>query len=267
VVVKALEAAKANPVKRPVDQRKLLRVPKTYQTKLGAVTIPVEENPALDATSPPSGVAVVTHEEIQWLLLKLGSDMGLDVWVARNDRRRQYAGNILGSVARARKELPQQFDEATNRTIELIDVLWLQGNSIAAAFEVEHTTSIYSGLLRMADLISMQPNIKIRLFIAAPDEKREKVIEEINRPTFSRLSPPLNTVCRFIPYSDLKTRMSQVGELRPTSQARVPPRHFRILRGSALEPPSRHNDILPVLDHHRGHSALTMRRERGATWP
>ena len=53
-------------------------------------------------------------------------------------------------------ELPTQFNEATNRTIELIDVLWLKGNSIVAAFEVECTTSVYSGLLRMSDLLALQ---------------------------------------------------------------------------------------------------------------
>jgi hypothetical protein len=57
----------------------------------------------------------------------------------------------------------------------LIDVLWLQGEAIVAAFEVEHTTTIYSGLLRMADLVSMQPNLKLDLFIVAPDERREYV--------------------------------------------------------------------------------------------
>ena len=49
-------------------------------------------------------------------------------------------------------------------TIELIDVLWLQGNAIVAAFEVESTTSIYSGLLRMSDLVAMQPNLNIPLW-------------------------------------------------------------------------------------------------------
>src|SRR5258708_4902985 len=43
--------------------------------------------------------------------------------------------------------LPTQFNDATNRTIELIDVLWLESNTILAAFEIEATTSIYSGLL------------------------------------------------------------------------------------------------------------------------
>ena len=55
------------------------------------------------------------------------------------------------------RKLSRQFDDATNKTIELIDVLWLESDAIIAAFEVEHTTAIYSGLLRMSDLVSMQP--------------------------------------------------------------------------------------------------------------
>jgi hypothetical protein len=55
--------------------------------------------------------------------------------------------------------LPNQFNEATTKTIENFDVLWLSGQSIVAAFEVEHTTAVYSGLLRMSDLLTMQPNL------------------------------------------------------------------------------------------------------------
>ena len=73
------------------------------------------------------------------------------------------AGNGRGSASAichaAGAILPKQFDPVTNRTIELIDVLWLDGNSIEAAFEIESTTSIYSGILRMSDLLAQQPNI------------------------------------------------------------------------------------------------------------
>lgn len=95
-----------------------------------------------------------------------------------------------------RQHLPRQFDDATTRTIELIDVLWLRGNTIVAAFEVESITVIYSGLLRMADLLAMQPNLNIPLYVVAPEERRGKVIAEVNRPTFSRLTPPLKDACR-----------------------------------------------------------------------
>ena len=107
--------------------------------------------------------------------------------------------------------MARQFDDATNKTIELIDVLWLESDAIIAAFEVEHTTAIYSGLLRMSDLVSMQPNIKLDLFMVAPDDRREKVNYEINRPTFARLKPPLPKICRFIPYSELLREIEQIG--------------------------------------------------------
>jgi hypothetical protein len=56
------------------------------------------------------------------------------------------------------------------------------------------------GLLCMADLIVMQPNINIPLYIVAPDKRRKKVITEINRPTFSRLEPSLSEICRFLSF-------------------------------------------------------------------
>jgi len=148
---------------------------------------------------------------MQFLLLKLGSDMGLDVWVARNDLNKQYKGVAFNDIANLRKQIPRQFDEATNRTIELIDIFWLRRDAIIAAFEIEHTSSIYSGLLRMSDLISMQPNLKINLYIVAPDDRSDKVIAEVNRPTFATLNPPLPKICKFIPYSQLRKEVDQVG--------------------------------------------------------
>jgi len=206
-VVSALLEAKKNPTNRPVDPGKLARRPKPLRAKIGSVTVPDSEEPParpLEAEQEPTD-----HAEIQWLLLKLGSDMGFDVWVARNDRGRKVRGNRFSDLPKLKSELPLQFDEATNKTIELIDVLWLQGNAIAAAFEVESTTSIYSGLLRMSDLIAMQPNLNIPLYLVAPDERREKVISEVNRPTFSRLSPPMSEVCRFISFNSLRDRLKQ----------------------------------------------------------
>ena len=96
-----------------------------------------------------------------------------------------------------------------------IDVLFFDSkrNVLTHAFEVEHTTSIYSGLLRMSDLVSLQPNIRIKLYLVAADEKREKVFTEINRPTFARLSSPLNKMCKFISYSELKKELKKIGEM------------------------------------------------------
>jgi len=214
VIVQAIEEALVNPIPRDYDERKYWRRPRTFESaKVGAVTVPEEDREEIrPPDAEPKGDASKSgHEEIQWLLLRLGSDLGLDIWVARNDRNRTFNGVSFASLKRLRPELPRQFDDATTRTIELIDVLWLQGDAIVAAFEVEHTSAIYSGLLRMGDLISMQPNIKINLYLVAPDDRREKVFAEINRPTFAKLKPPLPRVCKFIPYSGLKKEIEKIG--------------------------------------------------------
>jgi predicted RNA-binding protein len=206
-VTKALLDAKNNPVERPVDHRKLKYRPKAIKAKIGSVTVPETIDERFEEEIV--GKKTSEHTEIQWLLLKLGSDMGFDVWVARNDRGKDFQGKKFTDLAKLKLKLPLQFDDATNKTIELIDVLWLQGNAIVAAFEIESTTSIYSGLLRMSDLITMQPNLNIPLYLVAPDERREKVMIEVNRPTFSRSSPPLYEICRYISYSGLKKQIKQ----------------------------------------------------------
>ncbi len=211
-VVQAVQEAQKNPTIRPVDERKLKYRPKAFKAKIGSVTVPESEEAEL-FKEESDGKKPREHTEIQWHLLKLGSDMGFDLWVARNDKNKSWDSKKFTDFLKLKSELPLQFDDATNRTIELIDVLWLKGNAIVAAFEVESTTSIYSGLLRMSDLVSMQPNLTIPLYLVAPDDRRDKVITEVNRPTFSKLSPPLSEICRFISFNTLKEQIKAVGHM------------------------------------------------------
>jgi hypothetical protein len=206
LILKSILDAKRNPIHRPYDKKKFERIPPSLKTKNieTPVTIPNNEENESSVQIANENNKESDHSEIQWLLLKLGSDMGFDVWVARNDKGKSFKGNNFSDIPGFLDKLPLQFDNVTTKTIELIDVLWLEKKSIISAFEIESTTSIYSGLLRMSDLIAMQPNLNIPLYLVAPDERRNKVIKEVNRPTFSRLSPPLMQICKYIPFSNLK---------------------------------------------------------------
>jgi hypothetical protein len=221
VVVQAIRSAEQNPVVRPFDARKLVKPPQALKSKLGPVTIPEPEpdtEPAesgLAAGGPAEEKQHTAHLEIQWLLAKLGNDMGLDVWVARNDQGKSFNGQRFAALKHLRSELSFNFDAAVNKTIEMIDVIWLKGNSILAAFEIESTTSIYSGLLRMADLISMLPNLDIPLFIVAPDERRQKVFTEVQRPTFRHLPTSMAEVCRFLAFSTLREQVAKAAPFIP----------------------------------------------------
>jgi len=142
--------------------------------------------------------------QIQALLARIGERINLKIWLPRNDRQKvidiwkpQNKNSIL-------EHLPLNYDDVTLSTIENIDVLWIQGRSIIRAFEVEHTTSIYSGILRMADLMALQPNLSIKAHIVAPEERKSKVFQEITRPVFTLLeSGPLAESCTYLSYDSV----------------------------------------------------------------
>ena len=157
------------------------------------------------------------HSQAQNALIKLGKITGCSVWIASNDRNRSFHGRTLGNECL--KQLPSLglSDEATRR-ISLIDIIWIKQNAPVCAFEVETTTSIYSGLLRMADLLSEVPALNVKLYIVAPRERQDRVRSELTRPTFRKIG--LNDFCKFIPLEELSTLLSKVegfgGHIQPT---------------------------------------------------
>jgi hypothetical protein len=169
------------------------------------VTVPSDQDEEGDSTIPDTkGPDVRQSIQVQAKLAEIGAAMGFRIWLPRNDRAR-IREIVMEKVRGAfLDDLPLSYDQATLDTIEQIDVLWLKGRSIARAFEVEHTTAIYSGLLRMADLLALQPNMDIRLHIVAPDERRDKVFGEMLRPVFSLLDRgPLARSCTFLSYESV----------------------------------------------------------------
>jgi hypothetical protein len=222
-ILELLRQAEREPVSRPVDRRKLYRKLFAATVRKGKTEQPVEVSVPDDVEEEPGSEAAVEtivtedqaseHTRAQHLLLTLGRELGFDLWVARNDRSRQVDGEPLGALPGMLEELPTQLNDATTRTIELIDVLWLKGNSIEAAFEVECTTSIYSGLLRMSDLLALQPNLSIPLYLVAPDERRAKVDREIMRPTFRIRENPLGQACGYLPLEELTEKVDMVRRL------------------------------------------------------
>jgi predicted RNA-binding protein len=194
----------------PVDEdelRRLLTPRVRGATKDIAVTVPTEAEPEAE-------IAVVAAEirestRVQALIAEIGARMGMQIWIPRSDRQAVLA-EWKGDHPLPLDRLPLNYDDVTLRTIEQIDVLWLRGRAIKRAFEVEHTTSIYSGILRMADLLALQPNMDIRLHIVAPVARRDKVFQELRRPVFSLLDRgPLSESCSFLSYDSVRELAAQ----------------------------------------------------------
>jgi hypothetical protein len=157
-----------------------------------------------------SSISDTLHTKTQYELIRLGRVTGCSVWVASNDRSRVYEGKPLGTECL--KTFPNLglTKEARDR-IALIDILWIRRSLPVYAFEVEVTSAVYSGLLRMSDLLAVVPLLNIKLFIVAPRERQDKVMRELARPTFQKIG--LAADCRFIALEDLSALLAKVGQL------------------------------------------------------
>lgn len=193
------------------QERELLQKQKTLiQAKSKEkVLLPTEEFESREEES--------LHSQAESALIRLGRATGCSVFVASNDRNRIFQGKPLGEDCL--EDLPSLgLNEEAVRRICLIDVIWIIKNSPVCAFEVETTTSIYSGLLRMSDLLSVIPSLKISLYIVAPKNRQDRVGAELTRPTFQKIG--LNEYCKFIPVEELQRLLSKIeglaGHIQPT---------------------------------------------------
>jgi hypothetical protein len=181
----------------------LVRMKDGQEAEPLARTLVPEESviPPRDVPAPLAAAAedelpeeVSQHVRMQWKLSALGLKSGAKVWVPRGDQQRlQKTFNFSAFENTFASGLDAQV-----RYIENIDVVWKDQFRIDAAFEVENTTNIYSGLLRFADLATVAPNTAFPFFIVAPHERRQRVLEQLRRPTFTFLH--LHQKVRFLPY-------------------------------------------------------------------
>lgn len=148
-----------------------------------------------------------THTQIQGWLRDLGHSLGYKVWIATNDRSRPYEEGKLSDGCL--EQLPIALSIVGGDTVPLIDVIWLlEDGSVVAAFEVEHSTSIYSGIVRLLDLaLGSADTIQRHLYLVAPDSRESDVRSQLARPAFSRVAA---LSMKYIPYSALKANRESI---------------------------------------------------------
>ena len=166
-----------------------------------------EESAAAARSRALAGEQDRTHTEVQAWLRDLGRALGYEVWVAANDRSRPCGPGKLGDGCVG--TLPAAVVAAPGSdAVRLIDVLWLASGRVAAAFEVEHTTSIYSGIVRLLDLaLGSDVHPAEGLFLVAPDDREAEVRAQLARPAFSRVA---DLKVRYLPYGELAANRAAI---------------------------------------------------------
>lgn len=156
------------------------------------------------------------HTEMQYHLLRIGRSLGYDVISASNDRSKCHEGNNFSFICLP--DFPDiDIDKDTSSTIALIDVIWFEKgtNRIISGFEVEKSTSIYSGVLRLVDLHCSFPEDPPTLFLIIPDNREQELVLQLSRPAIKRN----NIEIYYILFSDLRKHCDAIctfGESKET---------------------------------------------------
>ncbi|WP_163408275.1 restriction endonuclease [Flavobacterium ajazii] len=140
------------------------------------------------------------HAQIQIALYFIGHQLNFRTWIAQNDKGILYQNKKIGEydgvISSLKDEkLMSAYSDAIQAAL-LIDCIWFKnGKLMPAVMEIEQSTGVISGLSRMKNFKDKFPPFPTRYVIVAPDEDRDKVIKEANKPQFKDLDT------RYFPYS------------------------------------------------------------------
>jgi hypothetical protein len=141
----------------------------------------------------------LSHLQVQTLLAGIGHIKRYDVYVPENDASRLDWS--LTNRFSLRESIPSGFDGVRDILSE-IDVVWVASgrNAIEGLFEVEHSTPIYSGLLRFNDVLLTDPKVS-RFSIVSNDVRRSVFARQLSRPTFRQSG--LAELTSFLEYANV----------------------------------------------------------------
>jgi len=140
-----------------------------------------------------------THPQVQTLLGGIGCLKGFSIYVPLNNTDTLDWSLVprFHLVERLPGDLIARCPFAGE-----VDVMWLDHShdTVSAAFEVEHSTPVYSGLLRFNDMLLTSAGAP-RFFIVANESRRDLFARQLQRPTFQRSG--LSEIASFLDYANV----------------------------------------------------------------
>jgi hypothetical protein len=121
---------------------------------------------------------VSQHSEIISILAETGNKLGFKVWVGKKEQSDSAGMKSLESYVTA--DLTKAVGIKDLPTVEMIDLMWLRGNRIVSAFEVESTTTMTSALVRGSNLAAEVPK-----YLVIPEERQEQFERKMKSPMFA----------------------------------------------------------------------------------
>ena len=129
-------------------------------------------------------MSLTRHSELIALLAKIGEARGHEIWIGQREQRETVIGLVeeikLRDLVTAKPAAKSLKGVKNLRPVLDMDLLWLDGNKVVRAFEVECTTTMTSGLQRGSNLPADVPKTMV-----IPEEREKDFERKMKSPLFS----------------------------------------------------------------------------------
>lgn len=126
--------------------------------------------------------AELTHTDVQAKLLLIGSYLNYRTYTPDKSKFSQIYKNKLGDICTEQEILEGSIPALSIETVKLIDVIWFDDEGYPThAFEVEHTTDVTKGLLRLYQT----HKLRIKMFIIS--NQKDKFQTEVSKMPFVKI--------------------------------------------------------------------------------
>lgn len=141
--------------------------------------------PAPPFTLKTSPAEELDHGRVISVISRFGKIFGYNVWIGEPEIRKN-------SELKKHRDLERLevagVDKIALDRLKNVDVVWFLRKTIPVALiEVEHTTNIRQGLLRMANVFEAVPNLNVETFVVLPNKRQEKLGEVLREPSIKAL--------------------------------------------------------------------------------
>ncbi len=91
---------------------------------------------------------------------------------------------------------PDAFDKLTE-----IDALWISGQTIVGAFEVEKSTTIDSGINRFRELYAALPNLAVDTYLVIPGDREDELKRKLG--SLANRREDITAKVKYLRFSDI----------------------------------------------------------------
>jgi hypothetical protein len=133
-------------------------------------------------------VSSLTHWDVMAVLIELGNLLGFDTYTADPARKSKLLDKTLGEISLL-KGIPAFTYQRYLDTVKNVDVIWFKDEFPAYCFEVEHTTGVSLGLLRLYQIRNFT---NAKFYVIAPSNIISKFQTETTKDPFYRIKNRYN---------------------------------------------------------------------------